>query len=416
MIAMACCALSLVSIAHAETEYAEVVEGFASAMEDHYVFPDVGARCAALLRDELRSGAYDGLGPEELATRVHEQLREITHDLHFGVRYNPPQQGAAPTPIGEIPEVINHGFRKVELLDGNVGYLDFRFFESSDGMRATVDAAMAFLRDSDALIIDMRRNGGGQPDGVRYVCSYFFGDEPVLLNSIYDRTTNETEEFWTLADLPEKRFASIPMYVLTSANTFSGAEELCYNLQTRGRATIVGEVTGGGAHPVMGIDVGEGFSIGVPFARAINPVTGTNWEGVGIRPDIGCNADTALDVAHMKALETLSASATGGKARRLAWASDFIRSRINPVVVDRATLAEYVGSYGPRQVTFRDGSLWYSRGGGPERRLNAISADTFMVDGVDFFRMTFERDSQGRVARILGSYVQGHSDTSERDG
>ncbi len=415
-IAAVACAVSCSGPLHAETQYADVVEAFAEAMEEKYVFPDVGKQCAALLRQNLKSGKYDGLDGEALAVSVHDELREVTKDRHFGIKYNPPTPGATkPQPAGGYGQPVNHGFRKVEILTGNIGYLDFRFFDGSEDTKDTVDAAMGFLRDSDAVIVDMRQNGGGAPQMVQYICSYFFGDDPVHLNSIYDRTSDSTEEFWTLADLPGDRFDKVPVYVLTSAMTFSGAEEFSYNLQTRDRATLVGETTGGGAHPVMGIEVGEGFSIGVPFARAINPVTGTNWEGTGVTPDIACPADEALDMAQMLVLDELSESASGHQANRLAWAADFLRSKIVPVKVDNETLKKYAGSYGPRQLTFRDGTLYYSREGNPERPLNALSNDTFMIEGVDFFKLKFVSDNKGKIKSILGSYSQGHTDVSMRD-
>ena len=415
-IAAVACAVSCSGSIYAETQYADVVEAFAEAMEEKYVFPDVGKECAALLRQNLKSGKYDDLDGEALAISVHDELREITKDRHFGIKYNPPTPGASQGPqIGSIGGPDNHGFKKVEILTGNIGYLDFRFFDDSEEAMETVDSAMGFLRDSDAVIVDMRHNGGGHPRSVQYICSYFFGEEPVHLNSIYDRTSDSTEEFWTLEDLPGDRFDKVPVYVLTSAMTFSGAEEFSYNLQTRNRATLVGETTGGGAHPVMGIQIGDGFSIGVPFARAINPVTGTNWEGTGVTPDIACTADEALELAQMLVLDELSESASGHQAIQLAWAADFLRSTVVPVEVDRAILSEYVGSYGPRKITIHDGTLYYSRGGNPERPLNALSKDTFMIEGVDFFKLKFVADSKGKIKSILGSYTQGHTDVSMRD-
>lgn len=417
-ITVAAGAALLSSAAIAETEYAEIVEAFAEAMEENYVFPEVGEECAKLLRRNLESGFYDEFSAEELAQQVHTQLMAITEDGHFGVSYTLPQpmmiQGPQGGGGGGGNAPANHGFRKVETMAGNVGYLDFGFFDGSEGAQRTTDAAMAFLRDSDALIVDMRQNGGGDPHAVRYICSYLFGEEPVHLNSLYDRRTNETQEFWTLTDLPGERLDDIPVYVLTSSYTFSGAEEFSYNLQTQKRGTLVGETTGGGAHPVMGLNVGGGFTIRVPFARAINPVTGTNWEGTGVNPDIDCPADQALDIAHMMALDELTQTASGDRATRLAWAADFLRSKVTPVSVDEAKLRKYAGSYGPRQVTFKDGRLFYTRGG-PERPLNAISQDTFMIEGVDFFKLKFVADNKGVIKSVLGSYAQGHSDVSMRD-
>ncbi len=408
-------ASTIAASAQPSTEYAESIEEIAVAMEDNYVFADKGAECAELIRTKLKAGEYDDLEPEVLAQTINDQLMDITHDLHFGVGYAPPGTRTGGGGGGGGMRPPNHGFKAIEMLSGNVGYLDFRFFDNTIGARKTTDAAMAFLRNSDAIIVDMRYNGGGSPRAVRYICSYFFGDEPVLLNSLYNRATDETTEYWTLEDLPGERMPDVPLYVLTSGNTFSGAEEFSYNLKTRQRATLVGEVTGGGAHPVMGIGTDQGFTVRVPYARAINPITGTNWEGVGVEPDVSVTADKALDTAHMMALEHLSESATGRKAEQLAWAADMLRATVVPLEIDAETLKAYAGSYGPRQVTFRDGTLYYSRDGRPERPLIALSNDTFMIEGVDMCQFVFEPDETGAIARIVGNYSDGRNDQNVRD-
>ncbi|MCG3120544.1 MAG: hypothetical protein ALAOOOJD_03288 [bacterium] len=174
--------------------------------------------------------------------------------------------------------------------------------------------AMNFLANTDALIIDLRRNGGGQPEMVALLSSYLF-DKPTHLNDIYSRFDNRTQEYWTSETVAGKRYGeSKPVYVLTSNRTFSGAEEFAYNLKNLKRATIVGETTGGGAHPVRPHRITDHFMIGVPFARAINPITKTNWEGTGVTPDIETTAEQALKVAQLAALKNLVAK-TGDQQR-----------------------------------------------------------------------------------------------------
>jgi len=198
---------------------------------------------------------------------------------------------------------MNHGFAKVERLPGNIGYLEFLNFMDEELGADTVAAAMNFINGTDALIIDMRRNGGGNPAMVALVCSYLFGNEPVHLNDLYWREGNRTEEFWTKKDVAGKRYLNKDVYVLTSKRTFSGAEEFTYNLKNLKRATIVGETTGGGAHPGGGFRINEHFGMFVPTGRAISPITKTNWEGTGVTPDISVPADQALHVARIMALK-----------------------------------------------------------------------------------------------------------------
>lgn len=179
-------------------------------------------------------------------------------------------------------------------------HLKLRCFADAGAAGATAIAAMNFLGGSDALIFDLRANGGGTPSMISSCSSYLF--EPTHLNSFYIRKEDETKQFWTQAYVPGPRLAKVPVFVLTSSRTFSGAEEFSYNLKNTKRGTIVGETTGGGAHPVRGYKV-EGYdvTVAVPFGRAINPISGTNWEGKGVEPDIAVPADQALDVAYAKA-------------------------------------------------------------------------------------------------------------------
>jgi C-terminal processing protease CtpA/Prc len=199
-------------------------------------------------------------------------------------------------------EQINCGFVKVEELAGNVGYVKFNMFADAETCGATATAAMNFVANSDALIVDLRDNGGGDPKMVAYIFSYLFSKR-THLNDLWTRKTNATDEFWT-SDVPGKHLADDrPVYVLTSKRTFSGAEEFTYNLKNLKRATIVGETTGGGAHPVNGQRIDEHFVIGVPFARAINPISKTNWEGTGVEPDVKVPAADALSTAQKLAAE-----------------------------------------------------------------------------------------------------------------
>ena len=201
-------------------------------------------------------------------------------------------------------EHLNCGFKKAEILDGNIGYLKFDFFADPGICGPTVVAAMNFLANVDAIIFDLRENGGGDPKMVAFVSSYLFA-ERTHLNDLWTRKGDVTEQYWTDPYVPGKRLDGKPAFVLTSKNTFSGGEEFTNNLKVLKRAKIVGETTGGGAHPVRGHRITEHFGIGVPFARALNPVTHTNWEGTGVEPDVKVNASQALDEAIKLATESI---------------------------------------------------------------------------------------------------------------
>jgi len=197
----------------------------------------------------------------------------------------------------------NYGIYRAERLDGNVGYLDVRGVPGPEEAGPVIAAAMELIAGTYALIIDLRRNGGGSPHAVVLWCSYFFPDGGTHLNDIFHADTGETRQFWSLAYLPGSRYLDRPVYVLTSSETFSGGEDFAYTLQAQGRAEVIGETTGGGAHPTRMIPISATMGISVPFARSVNPVTGTNWQGTGVIPDTAVPAAGAYDVAFRKALQ-----------------------------------------------------------------------------------------------------------------
>jgi C-terminal processing protease CtpA/Prc len=296
------------------------VETLAVSMRERYVFPELGQKVETELKRKLASGAYDGIadGPT-LAKTLTEDVNAICKDAHFRVRYSEKPlparvQRAVPTK-GEIERdrwftrKMNAGLMKVERLDGNVGYIRIDGFFDPQIAARPIQAAMDFVGDTDALIFDVRYNGGGDPATVRLLCSYLFGNKPVHLNDIYIRDGNRTEQFWTLAKVPGQRYVDKPVYVLTSKRTGSGAEEFSYDLKNLHRATLVGASTWGGANPGGTVRLNDHFGAFIPVGRAINPYTKTNWEGVGVDPDVHVEAENALTTAHRLAVEKLLAAA-----------------------------------------------------------------------------------------------------------
>jgi len=281
------------------------IDGAAAKLNEFYVFPETAKKMEEAVRIRHKAGEYNSItNGDAFAEKLTADFREVSNDRHLRVSFSPAVLPKGPPPGGPDPaarrrqmERINCGFEKAERLPPNIGYLKFNMFATPDICGPTASAAMTFLGSVDALIIDLRENGGGDPKMVAYISSYLF-DERTHLNDIYHRKENKTEEFWTSTDVPGKRLGSgKPVFVLTAKRTFSGAEEFTYNLKNLKRATIVGETTGGGAHPVSGQRIDDHFMIGVPFARAINPISKTNWEGTGVEPDVKVPAAEALEVA-----------------------------------------------------------------------------------------------------------------------
>jgi hypothetical protein len=292
----------------------QVIEGVLKRLNDSYVFPETAKKMEQSIMERVRKQEYDQItSAKEFATKLTSDLQEVSHDKHLRVRYSNraiPERGPRREPTAQEREEqkrelawMNHGFSKVERLPGNIGYLEFLNFMDEELGADTVAAAMNFVNGTDALIIDMRNNGGGNPAMVALVCSYLFGPEPVHLNDLYWREGNRTDEFWTKKDIAGKRYRNKDVSVLTSKRTFSGAEEFTYNLKNLKRATIIGETTGGGAHPGGGFRINEHFGMFVPTGRAISPITKTNWEGTGVTPDVAVPADQALLTARVMALK-----------------------------------------------------------------------------------------------------------------
>lgn len=291
-----------------------VIDHAIEQLQDSYVSPELAKQMGEALRHHQRHGDYNSITDgNELATLLTTQLADVSHDKHLVVRFVPtrlPDNLDAPPDAQQLArnqrmmQRSNCAFDKVEVLPNNIGYVKFNLFMAPADCSQTAIAAMGFIANTDALIFDLRENGGGDPAMIALICSYLF-DRPTHLNDLWNRKANVTTQWWTLPYVPGKLLPNIPVYVLTSSRTFSGAEEFSYDLQSLKRATIVGEVTGGGAHPVRGQRIDDRFMIVVPISKAINPVTKTNWEGTGVKPDVAVAASEALTIAQKLASEKL---------------------------------------------------------------------------------------------------------------
>jgi hypothetical protein len=293
---------------------ARVIDGAIAQLNESYVFPETAKKMGDLVKSKQKKGDYDSITDGgAFAKMLTDNFQEVSHDKHLNVDFSPapmPKRPEGPPDADAIAryrkdmERMNCGFDKVEILSGNVGYLKFNFFADPEVCGPTAVAAMNFLANVDAIIFDLRENGGGDPKMVAFISTYLFS-EATHLNDLWERKGDVTHQYWTLPYVPGKRLDGKPAYVLTSKETFSGGEEFCYNLKNLKRATLIGETTGGGAHPVSGHRIDDHFMIGVPFARAINPISKTNWEGTGVEPDVKVSAADALATAQKLAAEKL---------------------------------------------------------------------------------------------------------------
>ena len=298
------------------TTQTEVVHAIIEKLRDYYVFPDIAELICAGLKKHLDDGDYADITEGEFfAYALTMHLQEINHDEHLWVRWY-----TEPLPDGEealrrdkawveeqqlAATLDNYGFYKVERLPGNIGYIDIRYFHRPAYGGDTAVAAMNFIANTTALIIDLRKCTGGFPGMIALISSYLFSSEPIHLNSIYWRDDGITQQYWSLPYVPGVRFGDKPVYVLISKETFSGGEGFAYNLQIRKRATIIGEKTDGGAHPGASYRLNPHFEIFIPIGQVINPMTNDNWEKKGVVPDISVPIEKTLKVAYKLALESV---------------------------------------------------------------------------------------------------------------
>lgn len=291
-----------------------VIQKLTKDLVENYVFPKLAEQMEKDLMKRFNDSEYSQTtSAVEFSKMLTEHMQSLSKDKHLRVRFS-----SRPIPIREVRteptaeekkryenyiKRINFGFEEVKRLEGNIGYINLRGFSDQKMGAKTVEAAMNFLANTDTLIFDLRRNGGGSPQMVALISSYLFGDKPVHLNSLYWRKGNVTNDFWTKPEQANVKFEGKDVYILTSKRTFSAAEEFSYNLRNLKRATIVGETTGGGAHPGGSFRLDKHFSAFISTGRAISPITKTNWEGVGVKPHVEVSKEIAFETAYIDALK-----------------------------------------------------------------------------------------------------------------
>jgi retinol-binding protein 3 len=283
-----------------ETAQQKIIHQVITLIRDLYVYPDVAMIIANKLLDNFQAGYYKEItNASDFAANITEDLQHLAKDKHLELL-------TSPTLIASLKnkDVGNHLHSSLSIVDArmlelNAGYLRLDGFDDIKENPKAVEAiteAMKVFSKARAIIFDVRENTGGSPRMVQLISSYLF-ENPVHLNSLYVRATNSTTKFWTLPDIKGERYPDKYVLILTSHTTFSAAEEFAYNLQCLKRAVIIGEVTGGGAHSGDFHLIEDQFALFVPSGRAINPITKTNWEGLGVKPDIEVPASDALETA-----------------------------------------------------------------------------------------------------------------------
>jgi len=406
-----------------ENERVAIIDTIINNFNEYYVFPDIAKKYENHLRKRLENNAYDNITDlQEFLKELEKDMLSIYPDGHLAISIydNNRDLGREEGSYEEWwnnyvknAEFNNFGFHKIERLPGNIGYLDLRFMERPSICYETAVAAMKFLSNSKAIIIDLRKNPGGRSI-VQLLISYFFEDHRIHYSTDIDRVKDITRQWWTLTSVPGKRMPYTPLYILTSFDTGSAAEAMAYALKHSGRATLIGDTTAGAAHKTHIHTFPElGISIAIPDGHSINPITGKDWEGIGVIPHITVSSDKALDIAHSLALDSLLKTETDEDIIfKLNWVLKGNDIKNNPIVLDKKLMNEYVGEYGFRTIKLKNNNLYYQRKGLSEFKMTPLSDNLFMLEGLDYFRIQFEKDEKGNVIKLVGIYDDGTKSVS----
>lgn len=407
---------------------AAVVDSIAAKLIANCVMEEEARAMAEHLKEQLGSGAYDGI--DDLHTfvrRLDADARSVHDDPHFGIRVL--EEPVTDDTAAEESEALhrqmyvehmrftNFGFDRVERLEGNIGYLKVSIFSYEHLGGHTAHAAMAFLSYCDVLIIDLRRCYGGRREVMEILMSYLFEEAQHYATEI-NKVKRKTEEHWTREYVPGRKMTDVPVYVLTGWETASGAEQMAFTLLNRERAVIVGDTTAGAAHGTYRAPIPSVRTVVFcPHELVSDPLTGTDWEGVGIIPDVTVPEKDALLYAHVDALTRLIAKEENEmRAFGMEWALRELKAQLEPTVLTGDELEAFTGSYGARHVRAEDGKLIYQREGRTSYELVPLGDDLFKFRGDDlyYFRIEFERDNSGDVTALVGWYDDGTRDVTLR--
>lgn len=391
----------------------QVVDSLSRALMNNYVYPDKAEAISLGIQKRLEKGAYDHVPDKpQLAAELTKDVRELHPDKHLAVRFDPDLEErikrfvASPQPDKadvERDRRQNFHFKKVEILPGNIGYLVFDGFAGvNEQSKRTVRAAMEFVANADALILDLRNNTGGRPEMGREIARHFFS-RPQPVGKTYSRITDSWTEEWIghNPEGPGGLHLEMPVYILTSERTYSAAEGLAYNLKHLKRAVLVGDTTRGGAHATRSFALGNGFVGFIPFSRYENAVTGTDWEGTGVVPSTAVTEEhAALKAQELILTERLASAKEAPEQRRLQWLLNDLRAKGGKITVSGKILAEYTGTYEEFQFTLENGSLFCRNLHRKDKKdkLVPINVALFRID--DESQVEFVRDEDGRISSI----------------
>lgn len=397
----------------------QVVSDVEVALRRTYVFPDRIPAIAAELRSRVRSEPIEA---EPFAESLAQGLVKASDDLHFSVAFDPAgvaadraakAGGEATTQAQRDSErAAQFGFRDARRLDGGLAYVRFDFFADPQDAQDTAAGAMRFAEGAKGLIIDLRYNNGGVLEMAQFLMSYLYpaGKDQKFFDYYYNENGIRVERSqWSLPAVPGRRSADIPVVVLTGSTSFSAAEWMAFSLQRLGRATVIGEQTAGGAHPVTRVPIDDRFMLQVPFGQIRDPVKGEDFEGVGVTPDLVVPASDALWAAQKFLLQ--SRADVGDTDAR--WALTPVEFAISGHTLSAADLDEAAGTYEGRTLVRTPTGLAYHWRDRFVLALDPIGPDLFAVQGTEDYRFRLVRQN-GVVSGLERVWKSGETATYRR--
>ena len=386
----------------ASADPAAVIADVRRIIAANYVLADIRPKLDSALANGLAAGHYNVSDPSALADRINVDMSAVAHDKHLGINFDPrrqtelasqPPNAGADDAVPSDEEIrqatkFNHGILEMKVLPGNIRYIDLMgFFWGGKKTADVYDNAARFMKDGDAVVIDLRHNGGGNPDAVRYLISYFL--EPGRPIVTFYMGSDRTDHRSSVASLPAERLVGKPLYVLTSGMSASAAEEFAGHVAGFKIGEVIGEKTAGAGFRDQFFPVAGGYVICVSVGRAVLASTGKDWEGVGIAPTTKVDADKALDLAQAHALRRIAAESSGDEKRRLEAQAALLDAKVNPAATGLPA-ERYAGKYdGDRLVTIEAGTLSYQRGGGPKVALIPLGGNQFGFTEDPLSRISF---------------------------
>jgi hypothetical protein len=406
-----------------KTQQKEIIAELCEKIRNIYPFPAIAEQTISGIQNYFEGGKYSAYRDRsEFANHLTTDLEHLSNDTHFYLSYNPEVaaemikqrhhevlEESLTAHEARIEKWYNYGFKELKILDGAIGYLDLRLFFATYYAGEVAVAAMNFFTNCNAIIIDLRYNGGGWDDMVNFLLSYFAESRDEVMFNVAQYTIDSSYYAGkTMSYVSGKRLTGIPVYVLISRSTASAAEAFASRIKyINSKAVLVGETSAGAENPIGRVVIGDEFILDIPSWRSVYQKYDTDWEGIGVEPDIEAAAEKALDVAHIDALRKLIETTVEKDVKgKYQWALDGVRAVCEPLLLPEDILQEYAGNYGTRDIHFEDSVLYYQYKKRTKRRMLPVQEDYFVIEGYDFFRVRFTKD-KGKITGLEEIFTDG---------